>query len=98
MTATPLTRAQAGAIIVPILATPTTMTQNHRMLIASPSSGVMAVATHQRTLTNLDSQGNLIPYINPSTGRSMNNFTLTMSPIKVTQVPMVMSMVMRPRF
>jgi hypothetical protein len=46
------------------------------MIIISAGSGVMAVATHQRTLTNVDSQGNLRPYVNPTTGRSMSNFTI----------------------
>ena len=90
-TSTPLTRQQAGNLIVPILVTPTTVTQTHSMRIISPSSGVMAIATHQRTLSNIDSQGNLNPYVNPSTGRSMSNFTLTISPVTVTRVPIVMS-------
>jgi RHS repeat-associated protein len=87
---TPLTRQQAGSLIVPILATPSTETQTHSMRIISPSSGVMAIATHQRTLSNIDSEGNLRRYVNPSTGRSMSNFTLTVSPVTVTLVPIVM--------
>jgi len=90
-----LTMQQAGNVIVPILATPTpSKTQYHRMVIVSPTSGVYAVATHSRSYTNLDAQGNLRPYINPQTGRSMNNFSITFSPITATKIPMVMC----PRF
>jgi RHS repeat-associated protein len=90
-TSDPVTRQEAANIIRPILTTPTTMTQDHRLTIMSPANpGVMAVATHQRTLTNVDSQGNLRPYVNPATGRSMNNFSISVSSVTVTRIPTVM--------
>ena len=90
-----LTLTEAGEIIVPILSKPTpTVTQHHKLIIVSPTSGVYAVATHQRSYTNLDAQGNLRPFVNPQTGRSMNNFTISVSPIEVVKLPMVMC----PRF
>jgi hypothetical protein len=93
-TSQPLTRQQAGQVIVPILATPTPpVMQNHMMIITSPS-GESAIATHQRSYTNLDTQGNLRPFVNPQTGRSMSNFRITVSPVTVVKMPTVMC----PRF
>lgn len=87
----PLTYQQAGKVIVPILATPTKpVIQGHRMIIVSPSSGVYAVATHERSYTNLDANGALRPFVNPNTGTSMNNFSINLSTISVVKVPLVM--------
>jgi hypothetical protein len=70
-----LTIRQAGDVIVPILASPTPpITQYHTMLIFSPSGGA-AIATHTRSFTNLDSQGNLRPFANAQ-GRSVSNFSI----------------------
>jgi hypothetical protein len=91
----PLSAQQVVNIIVHVLQTPTPpVTQHHRMVIVSPTSGVYAVATHDRTYTNLDARGNLIPFVNPQTGRSVSNFRISVSPINVVKVPMVMC----PRF
>jgi RHS repeat-associated protein len=93
-TSQPLTRQQAGQVIVPLLATPTPpVVQNHMMIIMSPSGG-SAIATHQRSYTNLDAQGSLRPFVNPQTGRSMSNFRITVSPVTVVRMPTVMC----PRF
>ena len=90
----PLTIRQAGNVIVPILATPTPpVVQHHMMIIVSPSGG-SAIATHQRSYTNLDAQGNRRPFVNPETGRSMSNFSITVSPVTVAKMPTVMC----PRF
>jgi hypothetical protein len=90
----PLTIQQAGNVIVPILATPTPpVVQDHMMIIMSPSGG-SAIATHQRSYTNLDAQGNHRPFVNPETGRSVNNFSITVSPVTVVKMPTVVC----PRF
>lgn len=88
-TTAPLTLQQAGDIIVPILSTPTTISQTHSVLMKSPTSSVWALAVHQRTLTNVDSQGNLRPFINAQTMRTVNNFTITVTKVDVVQIPMV---------
>jgi RHS repeat-associated protein len=90
----PFTLQQAGNVIVPILATPTPpVVQGHMMIIQAPS-GASAIATDQRSYTNLDAQGNHRPFVNPQTGRSINNFSITVSPVTVVRMPVVMC----PRF
>lgn len=87
----PVSVDEGISILKTVLQTPTTITQDHRLTIMSPTNpGVTAIATHRRTLSNVDSQGNLRPFVNPATGKSMNNFSLSVSPVSVTRVPTVM--------
>ena len=95
VSAQPLTHEQRTNLVAQILATPTPpRTQQLRLTIVSPSSGVYAVATQQRSYTNLDAQGRLQPFLYPGTRVLRNNFSLTVSPISVVRLPMVMC----PRF
>jgi len=85
----PKSMGQAAAIIVPRLDTPRTITQTHQMSIFSPTSGIMAIATHTRTLTNVDQNGNLVN--NVQGNRKVNNYRIShISPVTVVQKPMVM--------
>ena len=89
----PKTLEQAAQIIVPRLNAPTTITQTHQLSIFSPTSGIMAIATHTRTLTNVDQNGNLVN--NVVGNRIVNNYKISnISSVKVVQRPMVMC----PRF
>ena len=89
----PKTMQQAAEIIVPRLDEPRTIVQTHQMIILSPTSSVMAIATHTRTLTNVDQNGNLVN--NVVGNRKVNNYRITdISPVTVVQKPMVMC----PRF
>ena len=84
---------EAGAIIVPRPDTPRIITQTHTMSIFSPTSGIMAIATHTRTLTNVDRDGNLVNNVRGN--RKVNNYRITdISSVTVVQKPMVMC----PRF
>jgi len=90
----PKSYEQAGQIIVPRLDKPRTITQKHQMSIFSPSSGIMAVATHTRTLTNVDQNGNLVNNI--VANRKVNNYRISnISPVTVVQKPMVMCPIFR---
>jgi RHS repeat-associated protein len=92
-TSEPKTVEQAAAIIVPRLDNPRTITQTHQMSIFSPTSGIMAIATHTRTLTNVDPNGNLVN--NVVGNRKVNNYRITdISPVTVIKKPIVMC----PRF
>ncbi|HEX7331728.1 MAG TPA: RHS repeat-associated core domain-containing protein, partial [Pyrinomonadaceae bacterium] len=89
----PKTMEQAAEIIVPRLDNPRTIKQTHQMAILSPSSAIMAIATHTRTLTNVDSSGNLVNNIKGN--RKVNNYTITeVSEPTIVQKPIVMC----PRF
>jgi hypothetical protein len=83
----PKTIEQAAEIIVPRLNTPRTITQTHQMSIFSPTSGIMAIATH--TLTNVDQNGNLVNNVRGNL--IVNNYRISnISPVTVVQKPMVM--------
>jgi hypothetical protein len=88
----PKTLEQAAQIIVPRLNAPTTITQTHQLFIFSPTSGIIAIATHTRTLTNVDQNGNLVN--NVVGNRIVNNYRISISPVTVIRRPMVMC----PRF
>jgi hypothetical protein len=88
------TYKKAGQIIVPKLDTPTTIVQTHQMSIFSPSSPIMAIATHTRTLTNVDQNGNLVNNI--VANQKVNNYRISnISPVTVIQKPIVMCPVFR---
>jgi len=84
----PLSNAAARAVAADARNTPNQIEQNHTMTIMS-SSGKMAVATHQRTMSNVDANGNLRPVVSMRTtgGTYSNNYTFSHTPIKVQQVP-----------
>ena len=85
----PKSMEQAGEIIVPRLDNPRTINQTHQMSIFSPTSGIMAIATHTRTLTNVDQNGNLVNNVQGS--RKVNNYRISdISAVTVVQKPMVM--------
>lgn len=89
----PKTMEQAAGIIVPRLDKPRSIVQTHQMTIVSPTSSVVAIATHTRTLTNVDQNGNLVN--NVVGNRKVNNYRITdISPVTVIQKPVVMC----PRF
>jgi hypothetical protein len=91
--AQPKTLEEAAQIIVPRLEDPRVIKQTHQMSIFSPSSGIMAIATHTRTLTNVDGDGNLVN--NVVGNRRVNNYRITdISSATVVQKPIVMC----PRF
>ena len=79
------TPQEAVAIIKPLLENPNTVSQTHVMTMLSPSLD-LAVAVHTRTLTNVNpATGQVNPFVNPATGRSMSNYTFTRSPVTVYQ-------------
>ena len=82
----PKTLDQAGDVIVPRLNTPRTINQTHQMAMFSPSSGIMGLATHTRTLTNVAANGNLVSNVRGN--RIVNNYRITnISPATVIQNP-----------
>lgn len=77
-----LTNEQARAAARDARNTPNTIVQDHVLFIMSP--GGSAIATHTRTFSNVDANGNLSPVV--SINGVSNNYTLTLSEIKVTQI------------
>lgn len=78
-----LTREQALAQARDARNKPNKSVQGHVMFMMS-SNGRAAVAYHQRTFSNVDAKGNLNPVV--STNGYSNNYTMTMSEIKVIPI------------
>jgi len=54
------------------------------LTISAPNRGVIATAVYQRTITNLDENGNRRPAVN-SSGRHVNNFSISVTPVTVSR-------------
>jgi hypothetical protein len=78
-----LTNDQARAAARDARNNPNNIVQDHVLFIMSP--GGSAIATHSRTFSNVDANGNLRPVV--SVNGISNNYTIKLSEIKVTQEP-----------
>ena len=83
-----LTNAEVRAVAARERNTPNTVPQSHVMTIMS-SRGILAVATHERTLTNVDGNGNLLPIttVNVNGGSYPNNYTISHTRVQVRPMP-----------
>ena len=80
----PLTDQEARDVASDARNKPSNIVQDHIMVITS-SSGRTSLATHQRTFSNVDANGNLNPIVH--TNGYSNNYTIRVSEIKVTPIP-----------
>jgi hypothetical protein len=78
-----LTNEQARAEARKARSEPNNIVQDHVMFIMS-SSGKAAIATHSRTFSNVDANGNLRPVV--SMNNYSNNYTIQHTEIKVTPI------------
>jgi len=77
-----LTNDEARAAARDARNNPNNIVQDHVLFIMSP--GGSAIATHSRTFSNVDANGNLRTVV--SVNRISNNYTITLTEIKVTQI------------
>jgi RHS repeat-associated protein len=54
------------------------------LTISAPNQGVIATAVYQRTITNLDDNGNRRPAFDSSGRRHVNNFSINVTPVTVS--------------
>jgi RHS repeat-associated protein len=78
-----LTNEEARAAARDARNTPNNIVQDHVMFMMS-SSGKSAIATHSRTFSNVDGNGNLRPVV--SLNGYSNNYTITHTSIKITPI------------
>jgi hypothetical protein len=55
------------------------------LTIAGPNKEILATAVYQRTITNLDEQGNRRPAFDSSGRRHVNNFSITVGSVTVSR-------------
>ena len=77
--------ADATQIVQDQIKIPTEVVTEQTLEISAPGQGVIATAVYQRTFSNLDSQGNIKPYQDPSTGRHINNFSISKTAVTVSR-------------
>jgi hypothetical protein len=77
--------AEATKIVQDQIKTPTKVVTEQTLTISAPGQGVIATAVYERTFSNLDKNGNLQPYRDPSTGRHVNNFSVNVTPVTVSR-------------
>ena len=83
-----LSNADARAAAADARNTPNTVVQDHVMTVMS-KTGHLAIATHQRTFTNVDANGQLRPIVTIRTagGTYPNNYIFSRTEIKLTPMP-----------
>jgi len=77
-----LTNEEARAAARDARNNPNNIVQDHVLFIMSP--GGSAIATHSRTFSNVDANGNLRPVV--SVNGVSNNYTIKLSEIKVIRI------------
>jgi hypothetical protein len=84
ITSEPLSPEEARKTIYNQVESRVRVVTEQTLTISSPGQGVIATAVYQRTITNLDDQGNRRPATN-SRGNHVNNFSISVTPVTVSR-------------
>jgi RHS repeat-associated protein len=84
ITSEPLSPEEARKTIYNQVESRVRVVTEQTLTISAPGQGVIATAVYQRTITNLDDQGNRRPATN-SRGNHVNNFSISVTPVTVSR-------------